>query len=63
MNPVVGVVNPGDLTVLGLGRGRDGAHAGERDRCGGGGQVVNSQDTRRKLDLVVEIAEEVWSSG
>ncbi|MFP6735052.1 MAG: 5-methyltetrahydropteroyltriglutamate--homocysteine S-methyltransferase, partial [Rhodospirillales bacterium] len=29
---------------------------------GGSGQVVDSQDTRRKLDLVVEIAEEVWGS-
>ena len=29
---------------------------------GGSGQVVDSQDTRRKLNLVVEIAEEVWGS-
>ena len=29
---------------------------------GGSGQVVDQTDTRRKLDLVVEIAEEVWGS-
>ncbi len=28
--------------------------------AGGGGQVVTAEDTRRKLALVVEIAEEVW---
>ena len=27
---------------------------------GGGGQVVNMDDTRRKLELVVELADEVW---
>ena len=28
--------------------------------AGGGGQVVDADDTRRKLELVLEIAEEVW---
>lgn len=27
---------------------------------GGGGQVVSEDDTRRKLELVVEVADEVW---
>ena len=27
---------------------------------GGGGQVVGEDDTRRKLDLVIEVAREVW---
>ena len=30
---------------------------------GGGGQVVDMDDTRAKLELVVEIAEEVWGSA
>ena len=29
---------------------------------GGGGQVVTEDDTKRKLELVVEVATEVWGS-
>ena len=29
---------------------------------GGGGQVVDMDDTRRKLELVVELANEIWGS-
>ena len=27
---------------------------------GGGGQVVTAEDTRRKLELVLDVAREVW---
>ena len=30
--------------------------------AGGGGQVVDADDTRRKLELVLEIADEIWGS-
>ena len=31
--------------------------------AGGSGQTVDSDDTRRKLDLVLEIAREVWGTA